>query len=61
MSSGHLVCSSPFADFGKFIMKEVVIPAGADKYVFMLAPLLTFVLAAIIWVVVPLRGWLGDF
>ena len=23
-----------FADFGKFIMKEVVIPAGADKYVF---------------------------
>jgi NADH-quinone oxidoreductase subunit H len=47
-----------FADFGKFIMKEVVIPAGADKYVFMLAPLLTFVLAAIIWVVVPFAdGW----
>ena len=31
--------SKSFADFGKFIMKEVVIPAGADKYVFMLAPL----------------------
>ena len=47
-----------FADFGKFIMKEVVIPAGADKYVFMLAPLLTFVLAAITWVVVPFAdGW----
>lgn len=47
-----------FADFGKFIMKEVVIPAGADKYVFMLAPLLTFVLAAITWVVIPFAdGW----
>jgi len=47
-----------FADFGKFIMKEVVIPAGADKYVFMLAPLITFVLAAITWVVVPFAdGW----
>lgn len=47
-----------FADFGKFIMKEVVIPAGADKYVFMLAPLITFVLAAITWVVIPFAdGW----
>lgn len=47
-----------FADFGKFIMKEVVIPAGADKTVFMLAPLITFVLAAITWVVVPFAdGW----
>ena len=47
-----------FADFGKFIMKEVVIPAGADKYVFMLAPLITFILAAITWVVVPFAdGW----
>ena len=47
-----------FADFGKFIMKEVVIPAGADKYVFMLAPIITFVLAAITWVVVPFAdGW----
>ncbi len=47
-----------FADFGKFIMKEVVIPAGADKYVFMLAPVITFVLAAITWVVVPFAdGW----
>ena len=47
-----------FADFGKFIVKEVVIPAGADKYVFMLAPIITFVLAAITWVVIPFAdGW----
>ncbi len=47
-----------FADFLKFVLKEVVIPAGADKIVFMLAPLLTFVLAAIAWVVIPFAdGW----
>ena len=39
-----------FADMLKFVLKEVVIPAGADKYVFMLAPIITFVLAAITWV-----------
>ncbi|MBY8975331.1 NADH-quinone oxidoreductase subunit NuoH [Rhodobacteraceae bacterium NNCM2] len=47
-----------FADFGKFVMKEIVIPAGADKVVFLLAPLITFVLAAIAWAVIPFAdGW----
>ena len=47
-----------FADFLKFMIKEVVIPAGADKVVFLFAPLLTFILAAIAWVVVPFAdGW----
>ncbi|MEM7547212.1 MAG: NADH-quinone oxidoreductase subunit NuoH [Pseudomonadota bacterium] len=47
-----------FADFIKFAVKEVIIPAGADKAVFMLAPLATFVLAAIMWVVIPFAdGW----
>jgi NADH-quinone oxidoreductase subunit H len=47
-----------FADFGKFVLKEIVIPAGADKAVFLLAPLITFVLAAIAWVVIPFaEGW----
>jgi len=47
-----------FADFIKFVLKEIVIPAGADKVVFLGAPLLTFVLAAIAWVVVPFAdGW----
>jgi NADH-quinone oxidoreductase subunit H len=47
-----------FADFIKFVLKEIVIPAGADKVVFLLAPLLSFVLAAIAWVVVPFAdGW----
>lgn len=47
-----------FADFLKFIVKEIVIPAGADKVVFLLAPLMTFVLAAITWAVIPFAdGW----
>jgi NADH-quinone oxidoreductase subunit H len=47
-----------FADFIKFVLKEIVIPAGADKVVFLLAPLLTFVLAAISWTVIPFAdGW----
>jgi NADH-quinone oxidoreductase subunit H len=47
-----------FADFLKFVVKEVVIPAGADKTVFLLAPLITFVLATIAWVVMPFAdGW----
>ena len=47
-----------FADFLKFVFKEVVIPAGADKTVYLLAPLISFVLATIAWVVIPFAdGW----
>lgn len=47
-----------FADFGKFVLKEIVIPAGADKFVFLLAPLITFILAAVAWAVIPFaEGW----
>ena len=42
-----------FADFFKFVFKEIVIPAGANKTVFILAPLLTFVLAFVSWAVIP--------
>ncbi|PZO55496.1 MAG: NADH-quinone oxidoreductase subunit NuoH [Alphaproteobacteria bacterium] len=42
-----------FADFFKFVFKEIVIPAGANKTVFILAPLLTFVLAFVGWAAVP--------
>jgi NADH-quinone oxidoreductase subunit H len=47
-----------FADLLKFILKEIVVPAGADKFVFLLAPLITFALALIGWAVVPMApGW----
>jgi NADH-quinone oxidoreductase subunit H len=42
-----------FADFLKYIVKEVVVPAGADKAVFLLAPLISFVVAVIAWAVIP--------
>ncbi|MEL7130539.1 MAG: NADH-quinone oxidoreductase subunit NuoH [Pseudomonadota bacterium] len=47
-----------FADFGKFLLKEIIIPAGANKTVFLLAPILTLVLAFVAWTVVPVApGW----
>jgi NADH-quinone oxidoreductase subunit H len=41
------------ADALKYVVKEVVIPAGADRFVFLLAPMLSFVLAVIAWAVIP--------
>ena len=47
-----------FADFLKYIFKEIIIPAGSDKIVFLLAPLITFVLSLIAWSVIPFnKGW----
>ena len=47
-----------FADFFKFVLKEIIVPAGADKVIFLLAPLLTFVLAFIAWAAIPFApGW----
>ena len=46
------------ADALKYVVKEVVVPAGADKFVFFLAPVLSFVLAMIAWAVIPFgEGW----
>jgi NADH-quinone oxidoreductase subunit H len=47
-----------FADLLKFILKEPVIPAGANKGVFLLAPLVSCVLALAAWAVIPVNiGW----
>jgi NADH-quinone oxidoreductase subunit H len=45
-----------FADLLKFILKEPIIPAGANKGVFLLAPLVTCVLALAAWAVIPVSG-----
>jgi NADH-quinone oxidoreductase subunit H len=42
-----------FADFGKFLLKEIVIPAGANKTVFLIAPVLTCTLAFVAWAAIP--------
>ena len=47
-----------FADLGKFLIKELIIPAGADKVVFLLAPMISVTLALGAWSVMPLApGW----
>ena len=47
-----------FADMLKFMTKEPVIPSGADRPVFLIAPLLSTVLALSAWAVIPVNaGW----
>ena len=47
-----------FADLLKFVLKEPIIPAGANKGVFLLAPLVAVTLALATWAVIPLNaGW----
>lgn len=41
------------ADALKYVVKEIVVPAGADRTVFLLAPMVSFVLALIAWAVIP--------
>jgi NADH-quinone oxidoreductase subunit H len=49
-----------FADAFKFLFKEVIIPSGANKVVFLLAPLVTTTLAFAAWAVVPVaNGWVA--
>ncbi|MCJ2120420.1 NADH-quinone oxidoreductase subunit NuoH [Methylobacterium sp. J-001] len=47
-----------FADLLKFVLKEPVIPAGANKAIYLLAPLVFAMLALSSWAVIPLAdGW----
>ncbi|MDO5529555.1 MAG: NADH-quinone oxidoreductase subunit NuoH [Paracoccus sp. (in: a-proteobacteria)] len=47
-----------FADALKYVLKEIVVPAGADKFVFFLAPFLSMTLALIAFVAIPFGpGW----
>ncbi|MGZ8416969.1 MAG: NADH-quinone oxidoreductase subunit NuoH [Methyloceanibacter sp.] len=47
-----------FADLLKFVFKEPIIPAGANKGIFLLAPLITAGLALSAWAVMPVaKGW----
>ena len=46
----------PFADGLKLMMKETVVPTGADRFVYYLAPFLTFVFALVAWAVIPFDG-----
>ncbi len=51
-----------FADLLKFALKEPLIPAGADKGVFLLAPLATAMFALAAWAVIPVNeNWMGKW
>jgi NADH-quinone oxidoreductase subunit H len=55
---GPLGLLQPFADGLKLFLKETVIPSGANTIVFLLSPVITFVLAMVAWVVIPFDdGW----
>jgi len=43
----------PFADGVKLFLKETIIPTGANKVLFLIAPMITFSLALIAWAVIP--------
>jgi NADH-quinone oxidoreductase subunit H len=48
----------PFADAVKMVFKETIIPTGANRLLFLTAPMLTFGLAVIAWAVIPVNdGW----
>ncbi len=48
----------PMADGLKLMLKETVIPATANRGVFIIAPMITFILALIAWAVIPFdKGW----
>jgi len=45
----------PWADAGKMLMKETIIPTGANRPLFVLAPIITFTLAMAAWAVIPIN------
>ena len=48
----------PFADALKLLTKETIVPTGANRIVFMMAPMLTLLLSLVAWAVIPFdAGW----
>jgi NADH-quinone oxidoreductase subunit H len=54
---GPLGLAQPFADVFKLLMKEIVLPENANKFLFLLAPVLSLAPAFAAWAVVPLDDW----
>ncbi|HET6564941.1 MAG TPA: NADH-quinone oxidoreductase subunit NuoH [Xanthomonadales bacterium] len=50
---GPLGLLQPFADVFKLLLKEIVLPANANKFLFLLAPVLSLAPAFAVWAVVP--------
>ena len=54
---GPLGLGQPFADVIKLLVKEVVVPSQSNRFLFIIAPLLTLVPALAAWAVIPLNDW----
>ena len=58
MMVGPFGLLQPLADGIKLLGKETIIPSGANRWVFVMAPMLTFALALVAWAVIPVNdGW----
>jgi len=53
---GPFGLAQPFADALKMLFKETIIPTGADRALFMMAPMITFGLAVVAWAVIPVNN-----
>ena len=54
---GPLGLAQPFADVFKLLLKEIVLPANANKFLFVLAPILSLAPAFAAWAVIPFDDW----
>ena len=54
MTTGPFGLLQPLADGAKLFLKETVVPATSNKVVFLLAPMITFILAMVGWAVIPM-------
>jgi NADH-quinone oxidoreductase subunit H len=53
---GPLGLLQPFADVLKLVLKEVIVPTGANRYLFFIAPVLSIAPAVAAWAVIPFTG-----
>ena len=54
---GPLGLFQPFADVFKLLLKEIILPENANKFLFLLAPVLSLAPAFAAWAVVPFDDW----
>ncbi len=55
---GPLGLAQPFADVFKLLLKEIVLPENANKFLFLLAPVVTLGPAFAAWAVIPFDDWM---
>jgi NADH-quinone oxidoreductase subunit H len=54
---GPLGLAQPFADVFKLLLKEIVLPENSNKFLFLLAPVLSLAPAFAAWAVIPFDDW----